>query len=193
MARDALRRALLQLGCAGLVAGCSAAALALAPDGDASAPPDDASSTTNTDVDGRAADDAAHDAADALDGADAAEQPIIAPGSFLVGEVDVVTVIHTDKDRRAISPLIYGINGNVADSRPASTMKAVTLVRRGGDRGNSYNWETNVSNGSFNNGFMNDMALGGRSARPERPSGDRISRARRRIARQVARRWCPSS
>jgi len=175
-----VRRALLQLGCAVLVAGCSSvAALALAPDGEAPAPPDDASGTTDTDLDGSGGGDAALDAAAldaaALDAADAAEQPIIAPGSFLAGEVDVVTVIHTDKDRRAISPLIYGINGNAAESQPASTMKGVTLVRRGGDRGNSYNWETNVSNGSFNNAFTNDMALAAGLSDPNAPAGQDLA------------------
>jgi hypothetical protein len=102
-------------------------------------------------------------------------QPAPDPGSFAAGEVDVITVIRTDVDRRPISPLIYGINGNAGESRPASVMKAVTLVRRGGDRGNSYNWETNVSNGSFSTNFANDMALAAGLPDPNAPAGQDLT------------------
>ncbi|MEA2747934.1 MAG: hypothetical protein QOI41_2077 [Myxococcales bacterium] len=80
------------------------------------------------------------------------------PDTFLAGEVDVETIIKTnDGLSRPISPLLYGLNGVLAqDNFPADVLKAATLIRRGGDRGNSYNWETNISNGSYNNNFTND-------------------------------------
>ncbi|MBS2016276.1 MAG: hypothetical protein JST00_25560 [Deltaproteobacteria bacterium] len=88
-----------------------------------------------------------------------AVQPPGDPDGFAVGEVDVVTNIKTAEERKAISPLIYGINGFASSSFPANVLAAVTMVRRGGDRGNSYNWETGVSNGSYNNGFVNDTSM----------------------------------
>jgi len=156
------------------MAGCGAAHDALVADGDAPALP--AASTTGADAAGTT-DAGASDAADpALDGADAATPPIVTPDSFAAGDVDVVTVIRTDKDRQPISPLIYGINGSAVDSQPESLMKGVTLVRRGGDRGNAYNWETNVSNGSSNNGFANDMVLGAGIPDPAAPAGQDLAR-----------------
>lgn len=92
------------------------------------------------------------------------------PDTFAAGEVDVVTNVKTAEDRKAISPLIYGINGFPTSSFPADVLKAVTLVRRGGDRGNSYNWETNVSNGSYNNNFVNDMNLAGGTPNQNAPA-----------------------
>lgn len=88
-----------------------------------------------------------------------AVQPPGDPDTFAAGEVDVVTNIKTAEERKAISPLIYGINGFASSSFPANVLAAVTMVRRGGDRGNSYNWETGISNGSYNNGFVNDTSL----------------------------------
>ena len=88
------------------------------------------------------------------------DPPAGEPDLFAAGEVDVVTLVKTAENRKPISPLIYGINSFASTSIPADVLAAVTLVRRGGDRGNSYNWETNVSNGSHNNGFVNDLVLG---------------------------------
>ena len=82
------------------------------------------------------------------------------PDLFAAGEVDVVTLVKTAEGRKPISPLIYGMNSFASSSIPADVLAGVTLIRRGGDRGNSYNWETNVSNGSHNNGFSNDLVLG---------------------------------
>lgn len=92
------------------------------------------------------------------------------PDTFAAGEVDVVTNVKTAEDRKPISPLIYGINGFPSSSFPADVLEAVTLVRRGGDRGNSYNWETNVSNGSYNNNFVNDMNLAGGTPNQNAPA-----------------------
>lgn len=92
------------------------------------------------------------------------------PDDFAAGEVDVVTVVRTASDRKPISPLIYGINTITGAARPAADMAAVTFVRRGGDRANAYNWETNASNGSFMNGFGNDMYLAIGLATPNAPA-----------------------
>lgn len=70
---------------------------------------------------------------------------------------------------------LYGINGNASDNQPAAVMKGVTLVRRGGDRGTSYNGETNVSNGSFNNNFTNDMQLATGIPDPNAPAGQDLA------------------
>lgn len=192
MARGALSPALRRLACVGLVvAGCSAATteVAVGPDGSAPSPPPDATSEDAESGDGTVGDgardadardahadarDAIADARDADADADAAE-PTITPGTFGAGEVDVVTLIRVAMDRLPISPLIYGINGNSAENQPASVMKGMTLVRRGGDRGNSYNWETNVSNGSFNNNFTNDMTLAAGLANPDAPAGQDLA------------------
>jgi hypothetical protein len=181
---------LLRLTCGGLVvAGCGAAHDALTVSDEAPALPAGSTGTGSPDggvadggvasvVDGAdgvgVVDDA--DGADGADGADAFAQPVVAPDSFAMADVDVVTVIRTGVDRLPISPLIYGINGNAADNPPASLMKGVSLVRRGGDRGNSYNWETNVSNGSSNNGFTSDMLLGAGIPDPSAPAGQDLAR-----------------
>ncbi|MDF2696170.1 MAG: Endoglucanase the largest catalytic component of the cellulosome / Endoglucanase precursor [Labilithrix sp.] len=96
--------------------------------------------------------------------------PVADPDDFTTGEVDVVSAIRTDQDRRPISPLIYGINTvTAANPPPERVMAGVSFVRRGGDRANAYNWETNVSNGSFGNGFGNDMYLATGLANPGAP------------------------
>ena len=89
------------------------------------------------------------------------------PDTFGAGEVDVVSLVRTAEGRKAISPLIYGMNDATGS---ADVMRAITLVRRGGDRSNANNWETNVSNGSYNNNFSNDMFLAGGLANPNAPA-----------------------
>lgn len=103
----------------------------------------------------------------------------LTPDTFLAGEVDVETIIKTnDGLAKPISPLIYGLNGVLAqDDFPADVLKAATLIRRGGDRGNSYNWETNVSNGSYNNNFTNDTQLAVQPG-PAAPDLDTITKNR---------------
>jgi hypothetical protein len=168
---------LLRLSCiAALVAGCGAAPDAYAPGLDTTAGPSATGGSLASDggdamdagvVDGEPAESAE---------AGAPQRPIVAPDSFATTDVDVVTLVRTDQDRHAISPLIYGINGNAVDNPPAALMKGVTLVRRGGDRGNSYNWETNVSNGSSNNGFANDMLLANGIPDATAPAGQDLAR-----------------
>ncbi|MFN2508156.1 MAG: glycoside hydrolase family 44 protein [Chthoniobacterales bacterium] len=92
------------------------------------------------------------------------------PDNFAAGEVDVVTTIHTDDERRPISPLIYGINTVRPTALPADLLRCVTLIRRGGDRSNAYNWETNVSNSGIEHGVVNDMYLAEGLANPNAPA-----------------------
>jgi len=87
------------------------------------------------------------------------DAPVIEPDAIADGESDVVTNIRTKEERKPISPFIYGLNGITAAQQPAEVLAAVTFVRRGGDRGNAYNWENNVSNGAFDNNWVNDLYL----------------------------------
>ena len=93
------------------------------------------------------------------------------PDNFAAGEVDVVTNIHTALDRTAISPLIYGINTIRPTALPPDLLRCVTFIRRGGDRSNAYNWETNVSNSGIEHGVVNDMYLAEGLANPNAPAG----------------------
>lgn len=77
------------------------------------------------------------------------DPPIGTPGTFDDGEFDVETVIDTTKERRRISPFIYGVNSFNVSRLPADVLASVSFVRRGGDRGNTYNWETNLSTNSI--------------------------------------------
>jgi hypothetical protein len=91
------------------------------------------------------------------------------PDAFANGDVDVVTAVKVADDRKPISPLIYGMNSIRTEPEPSDVMAGVTFVRRGGDRCNAYNWETNVSNGSYATDFGNDMYLASELASPNAP------------------------
>lgn len=91
------------------------------------------------------------------------------PDVFAADDVDVVTAIRTADERRAISPFIYGVNTIRNEPRPADVMAGATWVRRGGDRSNSYNWETNVSNASHNGAFASDTWLADYLPSPNAP------------------------
>ncbi|MGQ0505130.1 MAG: glycoside hydrolase family 44 protein [Myxococcaceae bacterium] len=71
------------------------------------------------------------------------------------GVVELRFDIRSDKDVRAISPLIYGINGTegLDAVRP-------TVVRAGGNRWTAFNWESNASNAGSDYCFQNDGYLG---------------------------------
>ncbi len=90
---------------------------------------------------------------------DAFKGPVIEPDAIAKSDVDALTEVHTPKNRKAVSPLIYGINDLTQKDFPPAVLDSVTFIRRGGDRANSYNWETNVSNGSHSGGFANDLYL----------------------------------
>jgi len=97
--------------------------------------------------------------------------PVVDPDPFPASEVDVVTVIRTADDRKPISPLLYGINSiTAATFPPPDVLAGITFIRRGGDRANAYNWETNVSNGSHSNGFGNDLYLAEGLPNPNAPA-----------------------
>lgn len=114
---------------------------------------------------------------------DAFKGPVQEPAALAATEADVVTVVRTPTERRAISPLIYGVNVATADAdRPDDLMKVVSFVRRGGDRANAYNWENGISNGSHNNGFQSDMFLGDGLADKTSPSALDVELIRRNIA-----------
>ena len=102
-------------------------------------------------------------------------KPVGAPARFASNKVDVVTIIRTADKRRPISPLIYGLNANSVAGLPAPLLRAVSFVRRGGDRSNAYNWETNVSNGAFDNGWANDLYLAAGLANQNAPAGVDLS------------------
>ncbi len=55
-----------------------------------------------------------------------------------------VTIIVNPAQTQAISPYIYGIDGNTNASIP--NVPAVTIFRMGGNRWTAYNWTTNASN-----------------------------------------------
>ncbi|HEY8077738.1 MAG TPA: glycoside hydrolase family 44 protein [Labilithrix sp.] len=95
--------------------------------------------------------------------------PLVDPEAFAPGEVDVVSEIHSDRERRPISPLVYGINSAAPGVIPSDVLAAVTFVRRGGDRCNTYDWETNVSNGGPKGNWVNDMFLARALANPNAP------------------------
>jgi len=100
------------------------------------------------------------------------------PAAFAPGQVDIEIPIDTGGARLAISPLIYGVNGDISTGLPASVLAAATLVRRGGDRGNSYDWENNVSNGGVENGYSSDMTLATGLAIPTEPAGTDLTMIR---------------
>lgn len=64
--------------------------------------------------------------------------------------------IHSDQDRKAISPLIYGTNsGDFTNAR----LRHLTFNRAGGNRITAYNWETNASNAGNDYFNQNDDFL----------------------------------
>ena len=93
-------------------------------------------------------------AAGASSGAGAAER---APrAATLTVRVDTAT------GHRAISPLIYGLNGDVATDPGLASVVAAThpgLLRLGGNRWTAYNWENNASNAGSDWYFENDDYL----------------------------------
>ncbi len=76
---------------------------------------------------------------------------IVTPGD--PGATDVKLTVRADTAVRAISPLIYGLNGTTdAKNRPS-------IVRSGGNRLTAYNWENNGSNAGNDYCFQNDRTF----------------------------------
>ncbi len=82
------------------------------------------------------------------------------------GPSDVDFAIDTFADRRAISPLIYGINGTAED---APHPDHFAFFRQGGNRWTAYNWENNASNAGEDWFNQNDGYLGGGDTPGEAP------------------------
>ncbi|MCB9638474.1 MAG: endoglucanase A [Myxococcales bacterium] len=83
------------------------------------------------------------------------ERSILPPGD--PGQGDIQITIHSQQERKAISPYIYGTN------QPDWQGKArnLTLMRLGGNRWTAYNWENNASNAGSDYSHQNDSYLGG--------------------------------
>ena len=97
------------------------------------------------------------------------------PATFGPGQVNIEVDVFTAEGRAPISPLIYGINADTSTGLPASILSSVTLTRRGGDRGNSYNWETNVSNGGLENGYTSDLTFAANLPNQAAPAGQDLA------------------
>lgn len=78
-----------------------------------------------------------------------------------LGPVNVVLAVDVASQRRAISPLIYGINDGSTPSRDRPT-----VVRVGGNRLTAYNWENNASNAGSDYCHQNDGTFGGPGSTP---------------------------
>ena len=70
----------------------------------------------------------------------------------------MTVTVDTSKDRKAISPYIYGVNeyGNGANLENVK----VNAVRQGGNRYTGYNWETNWSNAGSDWQHSSDTNIG---------------------------------
>ena len=89
--------------------------------------------------------------------------------------VDVELRVDLNGERRAISPLIYGINGHeLAEGRPG----VFAFRRLGGNRTSTYNWENNASNAGQDYNQSSD-AYFGESNEPARFVLDFIAQAQR--------------
>lgn len=67
---------------------------------------------------------------------------MICPSSVTAADKSSVNVtINVSKDRKAISPYIYGVNSELMEKNVSCT-----AIRAGGNRFSAYNWETNASN-----------------------------------------------
>ena len=97
--------------------------------------------------------------------------PMVTPDTFADGEVNVTSEVHSDRDRHTISPLVYGMNYADAPALPPEVLRGTSFVRRGGDRSNTVNWETNGSNGAELMGWQNDMYLARTLPDPNAPGG----------------------
>lgn len=108
---------------------------------------------------------------------------VVDPDAFADGDVDVTSNVRTTEERKTISPLIYGLNSMRASVEVPAVMAGATFVRRGGDRGNTYNWETNLSTGSIETGCSSDLYLASELANQNAPGElDRALIAKNRAA-----------
>ncbi|MFL5394968.1 MAG: glycoside hydrolase family 44 protein [Myxococcales bacterium] len=95
----------------------------------------------------------------------------------LLLSADVVVRLDTSKDRRPISPYVYGYNAASAASAPPGA----TFLRLGGNRFTAYNWASNYSNAGSDYGpYHNDTYLGGPNKGPGFAVASAIADARAR-------------
>lgn len=86
----------------------------------------------------------------------------------------VTVAIDTSRNRRAISPLVYGANASSVGVPPGAT-----FVRGGGNRWTAYNWTSNYSNAGSDFGpYSNDTHMGSPSNGPGFPAVTIVSSAR---------------
>jgi hypothetical protein len=95
----------------------------------------------------------------------------------LLLSADVVVRVDTSKDRRPISPYVYGYNAKSAAAAPPGT----TFLRLGGNRFTAYNWTNNYSNAGSDYGpYHNDTYLGDPTRGPGSAVASTIADARAR-------------
>lgn len=81
--------------------------------------------------------------------------------TVVAGSADVTIAVDTSRNRRAISPLVYGSN-DLAPVPPGAT-----LLRGGGNRWTAYNWTNNFSNAGADFGpYSNDTNMGSPASGP---------------------------
>jgi len=88
---------------------------------------------------------------------------------------DVQLVVDVAMNRRAISPLVYGINQDVDYASDRSA-----IVRSGGNRLTAYNWENNASNAGSDYCHQNDATFGGPGSSPAAAFRELLDQARSR-------------
>lgn len=74
-----------------------------------------------------------------------------AAGAYADDGSTVDITIDLSKDRKAISPYIFGINEELMDGEVMPT-----AIRGGGNRSSAYNWETNASNAGSDRTHLSD-------------------------------------
>ena len=72
------------------------------------------------------------------------------------GGTETLVVVDGSGSRTAISPFVYGFNGEDASDSPPGT----TWLRLGGNRWTAYNWETNWSNAGTDWNISSDTHMG---------------------------------
>ncbi|HXC16746.1 MAG TPA: glycoside hydrolase family 44 protein [Holophagaceae bacterium] len=84
----------------------------------------------------------------------------------------------TSQQTYAISPYVYGINGDAAENGWAWQPANTGVIRSGGNRWTAYNWETNASNAGTDYGPYHSDNLLSSSSTPGAAVTDRIDAAR---------------
>lgn len=92
----------------------------------------------------------------------------------VAGSADVTVAVDTSRNRRAISPYVYGANSASVAPPPGTT-----FLRAGGNRWTAYNWASNYSNAGTDFGpFSNDTHMGSPANGPGFPAVTLIGNAK---------------